>query len=51
MDKTLKVTVNIEIVRLMLNIAGYHTDRMTNDEVFHLALSMNEEYGVKYEDT
>lgn len=44
-----KVTIDIEIARKMLNVAGYHVDKMTDDEVLNLALSMNEEYGVSYD--
>lgn len=51
MNKTIKVIVNIKIARLMLDIAGYQTENMSDNEVFNLALSMNEEYGVKYEYT
>lgn len=51
MNKTIKVIVNIKIARLMLEIAGYQTENMSDNEVFNLALSMNEEYGVKYEYT
>lgn len=51
MNKTIKVTVDIKIARLMLDVAGYQTENMSDEEVFDLALNMNEEYGVKYEYT
>lgn len=44
-----KVTIDIEIARKMLNVAGYYVDKMTDDEVLNLALSMNDEYGVSYD--
>ena len=44
-----KVTIDIEIARKMLNVAGYRVDEMTDEEVFDLALSMNEVYGVNYD--
>lgn len=47
MTKTIKVTVNIKIARIMLRIAGVNNvDNMTDDEVFEKAIKMNEEYGV-----
>lgn len=48
MTKVVEVTVNIELARKMLKVAGYMlVDDMTDDEVFEAALKMNEEYGVK----
>lgn len=44
-----KVTIDIEIARKMLNVAGYRTRSMSDEEVFDLALSMNEQYGVSYD--
>lgn len=51
MNKTIKAIVNIKIARLMLDVAGYQTENMSDNEVFNLALSMNEKYGVKYKYT
>ena len=48
MTKTVEVTIDIEIARKMLRMAGFaFIDNMTDDEVFEQALKMNEEYGVK----
>lgn len=47
MTKNVEVTVNIEIARKALIMAGFKSvDNMTDDEVFKQALKMNEEYGV-----
>lgn len=44
-----QVTIDIEVARKMLDVAGYRTRSMSNEEVFDLALSMNEKYGVSYD--
>ena len=45
--KTVDVTVDIEIARIMLRVAGYSTKHLTDDQIFKLALSMSEKYGVE----
>lgn len=52
LTKELTVAVNIPIARKMLLIAGYmdESKEMTDDEIFNLALSMNDCYGVTYKE-
>lgn len=48
MTKNVKATIDIEIARRMLRVAGFaFVDNMTDDEVFEQALKMNEEYAVE----
>lgn len=48
MTKTVEVTVDIKIARMMLQVAGFTgTSKMTDEEIFNKSLTMNEEYGVK----
>jgi hypothetical protein len=52
MKKHMMVSVDIKIARQMLRLAGYwDVDHKTDDEVFDLALSMNDCYGVTYEES
>ena len=45
--KTVEVTVDIDIARIILRIAGFKVNNMTDDEIFEQAVKMNEEYAVK----
>lgn len=47
MKKIVEVTVDIKIARMMLQVAGYEKlDDKSDEEIFDLALSMCNEYGV-----
>lgn len=49
MTKNVEVTVDIQIAKRMLGVAGINNaNKMTDDEVFEKVLQMNEMYGVKY---
>ena len=48
MTKNVEVTVDIEIARRMLKVAGFaFVNDMTDEEVFEQALNMNEKYAVE----
>lgn len=48
MTKNVEVTIDIEIARRMLKVAGVlFINDMTDEEVFEQALKMNEEYAVE----
>ena len=48
MTKTAEITVNIDIARKTLRMAGYYSvNNMSDDEIFEKAATMNTEYGVK----
>ncbi|MBQ8218354.1 MAG: hypothetical protein IJZ79_03520 [Bacilli bacterium] len=50
MTRSVSITVNIDIARKMLNVAGYSYNSLkskSDEEIFFQALSMCEEYGVK----
>lgn len=52
MTKDVKVNVNIRQARAALCIAGYSYEeiqRATDDEIFKIALSMSDCYGVTFE--
>jgi hypothetical protein len=49
--KNMEVTVDTDIARKMLMVAGYYDiDSKTDEEVFNLAISMNVCYAVTYEE-
>ena len=49
--KTMEVSVDTDIARKMLRIAGYYDiDNKTDEEVFNLALRMNDCYAVTYKE-
>lgn len=51
-EKVMTVKVNTKIARQMLRLAGYwDADKKSDEEVFALALSMNDCYGVTYEES
>ena len=52
LTKELTVAIDISVARQMLRIAGYvnESKEMTDDEIFNLALSMNDCYGVTYKE-
>ena len=51
-EKVMTVNVNTKIARKMLQIAGYHdVDSKSDEEIFAMALSMNDCYGVSYEES
>lgn len=50
--KDAKVSVDIQIARKMLRVAGFfyeETQQATDDEIFKMALSMSDCYGVSFE--
>ena len=48
MTKNVEVTIDIEIARRMLKVAGFvFVNDMTDEEVFEQALNMNEKYAVE----
>lgn len=50
MTRSVSITVNINIARKMLVVAGYSHNSLkskSDEEIFFQALSMCEEYGVK----
>lgn len=48
MTKNAEITVDIDVARKMLHIAGYKfVSEMTDNEIFEKAAMMNEQYGVK----
>lgn len=48
MTKILEVTIDLIAARKMLSVANYDTENLSDEEVFNLALAMNEIYGVTY---
>ena len=47
MTKNVEITIDINIARKMLRVAGVlSVNTMTDEEIFEKALKMNEEYGV-----
>lgn len=50
--KDAKVSVDIQIARKMLRVAGFSYEEIqqaTDDEIFKMALSMSDCYGVSFE--
>ena len=48
MEKEVTIKVNTKIARQMLDVAGYNTREMSNEEIFKLAMEMATDYGVYY---
>ena len=47
LTKNVEITIDINIARKMLRVAGISSvNTMTDEEIFEKALKMNEEYGV-----
>ena len=50
MTRDVKITMDVNIARMMLGVAGFwEASNMTDDEVFEKVLTMIEAYGAKSE--